>query len=177
MKVNLKLVLAASLITLAVVPAQAQQSCQRLEETLSSCQAELQDRNNQVQSLSSHVQGLRGEIQTLVQLRDRDLPNCDRNLNRTRQESRELHRVTGEVQGEFNRVAQSREQAARQLERIERDRFLKWECAVKDRKYGGTGMGEGATRQDAVSRAIDDGGIRDMVRKHGSYELCFKVFR
>ncbi len=152
-------------------------SCADLESVLNSCNAKVSSQQTEIQSRSTDVQSLNTQVAQLIQERDQGIAACQ-------QEGQALAQQIGQEQAHLGELVAERDQAARvnrdvdaKYQDLYHQKFIKWQCAVKDTKYANTGFGEGDTRDAARQNAITNGNIGKQVSEAGEYDFCFEVFR
>lgn len=152
-------------------------TCGNLQSQLNSCNANLANISQQIANATSDVNNQTNQVAALVQIRDTSLPAC------AQQNDRLAEQVSG-AQDKDRHEDRERDQAARQNQgvtdqynRLYQQKFVKWSCAIKDRKYANVGYGEGPSLEVARSAAITNGNIGKQVKDAGSYDFCFEIFR
>ena len=154
------------------------QDCGSLQNSLSQCQADLSTQQTAVTKAADNLQSAQQTLANLKAIRETTLPQCRRQVEHMRE--RDLGEVQALDQGAHEHLAAAQREnstTSSQYQALYAQKFVKWVCAIKDREHAEVGYGEGPNQELARADAITKGNIGSLVKKHGSFDFCFPVFR
>lgn len=151
----------------------AQNACQQLDQALSvaqQCQA-------REQALKSELNQLRNRENELLNMindpnRERQLRDCEYDLRRNEDLARDLY----VEHDRKKRMLDDMEMETLRIENRLDHSTVGYECAIMEKKYSNSSIGQGRTLGEAQRAALESP-IKDLIRKHGHYMFCFRVFR
>jgi ABC-type transporter Mla subunit MlaD len=151
--------------------------CVDLTNKLNVCNAGLAPQQTEIQSRTADVQSLTNQVNQLTQEQNQGIPQCQAQSEQTTQQNNQMQFRLRDLQHARDEAAQQNGQVTAQYNELYQQKFVKWQCAIKDAKYANVGFGEGDTLVAARENAITSGQIGKQVNEAGEYDFCFQVFR